>query len=609
MPAAELPATEHERLVALHAYEILDTGPDTSFDEIVALAARLTDSPIAAVSLLDADRQWLKAAHGLDMSEGPRGLAFCAHAILHPHEPLVVPDATRDVRFADNPAVTGAPHIRSYLGVPLLTPEGHALGSLCIADHRPREHDAGTIATMRSLANAVARHLDLHRALRSMTRAALTDPLTGLPNRRALLDELEGMLGAGRPAAILTLDLDRFKEANDVHGHAAGDALLREVAARLRAALRPGDVTGRRGSDEFVVLLRDVASEAVAVAVTERLRAALQRPVMHGGRALGLGATFGLALAPGGARTSAELLRAADEAMMRAKRERRGSIGCATAGDARRIQREAAATAALRRAIRDRPPELTAHLQPIVCARSGQVHAVEALARWQDAALGTIEPDEMFRTAARAGLEVRLCEQVRDAALAVYARLRARGLPIGRLALNLSAAELLGESVVDRLERQVEAAGLGLGAISIEITEDALLERVAHTTLARLEDLRRRGVRLGLDDFGTGTSGLAQLLQLPLDEIKLDRAFTRRLNTDGRAERIIEGAIRLAQGMDLAVVAEGVEDAAQARVLRGLGCQMLQGWLIAPALPETDLRNWLIAREQPGVVVPLRATG
>jgi EAL domain-containing protein (putative c-di-GMP-specific phosphodiesterase class I) len=191
-------------------------------------------------------------------------------------------------------------------------------------------------------------------------------------------------------------------------------------------------------------------------------------------------------------------------------------------------------------------------------------------------------------------------------ALGAFARLRGKGLPVGRLAVNLSAAELQGEHVVDRLEHQVEAAGLDMYNLSIEITEDALLDRVANRTLARLAELRGRGAKLGLDDFGTGTSGLAQLLQLPLDEIKLDRTFTQRLGTDGRAERIVEGTIRLAESMRLTVVSEGVETAGQARVLRALGCQLLQGWLIAPALPETALQDWLIARKPPAVVEPLR---
>jgi EAL domain-containing protein (putative c-di-GMP-specific phosphodiesterase class I) len=201
---------------------------------------------------------------------------------------------------------------------------------------------------------------------------------------------------------------------------------------------------------------------------------------------------------------------------------------------------------------------------------------------------------------------VELSTQVRGVALDAYARLRRQALPVGRLALNLSAAELVGAYVVDRLEQQVEAAGLDMYNLNIEITEDALLDRVADRTLARLAELRERGAKLGLDDFGTGTSGLAQLLKLPLDEIKLDRTFTQQLGRDGRAEQIVKGTIRLAESMRLTVVAEGVENAAQARALRALRCKFFQGWLFAPALPEAALREWLIAREPPVVVVPRR---
>jgi GAF domain-containing protein len=258
--------------VALRSHEILDTQSDANFDNVVPLAARLAECPIAAVSLIDADRQWFKAAHGLDAAETPRAVSFCAHAILRPGEPLVVPDAPLDSRFADNPFVTGAPHIRSYLGAPVVTPEGQALSTLCVVDKAPRQHDAGMVATIRSLAQTVSVKLELHRSLVRMTKVTLTDPLTGLPNRRALMDAVTAMLAAGVPVAALTLDLDHFKEANDMHGHAAGDALLKVVASCLNASLRPGDLAGRLGGDEFVVVLRDATSEAAALGVAERPR-------------------------------------------------------------------------------------------------------------------------------------------------------------------------------------------------------------------------------------------------------------------------------------------------------------------------------------------------
>lgn len=436
---------------------------------------------------------------------------------------------------------------------------------------------------------------------------AVTDPLTGLMNRRAMTEALGTAMQRHESVAVIAVDLDHFKEANDAEGHAAGDALLRVAAERLRANIRKSDIVGRVGGDEFVAFLLGIACEADAMAAAQRLRDALHQPVAHRGRMLRLGATLGVALAPMDADQPDTLLRAADEALIRAKRKGRGTIGRATPDDAARVLRDAAILRALKPVHEAPLPGLVAHLQPIVSLADGSVRGLEALARWHTAELGQVPPDEFFTVAQRAGLATLVSRHVRGQALASHAALRRDGLRVGRLALNLSAAELLRDGVVEDLEEQCASLGLELNGITIEITEDALLDRVAHTTLDRLAALRGRGAHLSLDDFGTGTSGLAQLLRLPLDEIKLDRSFTRRLGRDGRAERIIEGTIRLAHSLGLEVVAEGIEDAAQAHQLCDLGCEMGQGWLYAPALPEHELRDWLAAHAQPeSIIIPLR---
>jgi EAL domain-containing protein (putative c-di-GMP-specific phosphodiesterase class I) len=193
----------------------------------------------------------------------------------------------------------------------------------------------------------------------------------------------------------------------------------------------------------------------------------------------------------------------------------------------------------------------------------------------------------------------------RGHAFAAYVALRREGLLGGRLAVNLSAAELLKPSVVDDLERQCEAFALDLGALTIEIREDVLLERIAPQTVGRLATLRGKGAWLALDDFGTGTSGLAQLLRLPLDELKLDRRFIANLGLDGRAERIVEGTVRLASSMGMRVVAEGIEEEAQARLARDIGCDLGQGWFFAHPMPAAALREWLATRRaNASVIVP-----
>jgi diguanylate cyclase (GGDEF)-like protein len=288
MPAAPPPGNELERLAALESYEVLDSACEASFDNIVRLAARLTGSPIALVSLVDADRQWFKARFGLDenVSETHRDLAFCAHAILDPSQPLIVPDATKDARFSDNALVTGAPDIRFYAGVPLVNPDGFALGTLCVIDRQPKEFAAEDLDTLSGLAQAVMTTLELRRALQKIGAVALTDGLTGLLNRRGFLVGLNQAIARqhrdGRPFSLLYIDLDRFKEVNDRFGHSTGDRVLTEIADAMRRAVRTEDTVARIGGDEFgIVLVGGDGTEASGVG--ERVRKSIQHRMQQGG--------------------------------------------------------------------------------------------------------------------------------------------------------------------------------------------------------------------------------------------------------------------------------------------------------------------------------------
>ncbi|SDD69128.1 GGDEF domain-containing protein [Belnapia rosea] len=272
MPAAPLPEDEAGRLAALRSYAVLDTACETAFDEIAQLAARLTRRPIALVSLVDADRLWAKARHGVELTEAPRDLAFCAHAILEPGRPLVIPDTRADPRFADNPLVTDDPGLRSYTGVPLVNAEGYALGTLCVLDHAPRVTSEEELDILASLARSVSTALELRRAMRRMHALAVTDGLTGLPNRSAMMTALDATLTERRPFSLIFIDLDGFKRVNDTLGHAAGDAVLRAVAEVLQAATRPGDSPARLGGDEFCVLLGETSG---AERLAEQIRGAL----------------------------------------------------------------------------------------------------------------------------------------------------------------------------------------------------------------------------------------------------------------------------------------------------------------------------------------------
>jgi diguanylate cyclase (GGDEF)-like protein len=593
MLPAPLPANEDDRVAALRSYEVLDTTSEESFDDLVGLCARLTGSPISLVSLLDTKRQWFKARRGMQLAQTDRDLSFCAHAILDPHHPFVVTDATKDQRFADNLLVTDAPGIRAYLGAPLVNPEGYALGTLCAIDVVPRSYDEGAVGAMQMLGRAVTVNLELRRSLLRVREMALTDELTGLLNRHAIMIALSETIMTGSDMAVISVDLDHFKEANDAEGHAAGDAILRVAADRIRKAVRPGDIVGRVGGDEFVVILIGVADHDIANEIAWRISATLQRPVAHGTKLLRLGATLGIAVAPADAQEPEMVMRVADEAMMRAKRDRRGTIGRAKPQDATRLAR----TAAIIRALDAGVGGALVHFQPIVAlgrlsAAGAEVVCVEALARWTHPDEGVVLPDELFPLIGPERAS-RLSRTVRGQALAAFAALLGDGLTGVRLALNLSSAEVSRPDILLRITEQVDRAGLSLKDLELEINEDVLLDRVSNRTLDQLADLRARGARLILDDFGTGHSGLSQLLRLPLDGLKLDKRFIRGLGTDNHAAEIVQATLSVAHGIGLAAVAEGVETEQQVAILRTLGCDSAQGFLFGRPMPPDVLKTWL----------------
>lgn len=441
---------------------------------------------------------------------------------------------------------------------------------------------------------------------------AYTDPLTGLANRRAMIEELARVIDAGRPLAAIAIDLDHFKEANERAGHAGGDALLRAAAERLRAIVRAGDIVGRIGGDEFLVFLIGLREEAALVPIVERIRAALHEPVPWKGRQLRLGATVGMALCPEDAGEPEMLLRLADEALMRAKREQRGSIARASRTDT------AVAEATLElRLLAERgetlssPEGLRAVLQPIVALDRGaapRLLGFEALARWDHPRLGPLPVPLLFAASADRETALQLGRLVRRQAVALFAELRPLLPAQARLGLNLCLAEVVDEELQANLLADLAAFALEPSALCLEITEEVLIDRVSDRSLDQLRALRSVGMALALDDFGTGTSGLAQLLRLSIDVLKIDRRFAQDLTTDHKSVEIVRATLGLARSLDLLVVAEGVEDAGQLEALQALGCDAAQGFFFARPMEAGEVRTWLAARARAEPTDPVVAT-
>ena len=422
---------------------------------------------------------------------------------------------------------------------------------------------------------------------------ALLDPLTGLSNRKLLVHRTDEALRAARReggmVGLFVLDLDRFKDINDTLGHAVGDHVLRVVANRLEAALRPGDLVARLGGDEFAVLLPRVPDAAVAHEVAGRISRALEEPFHLDATLIDLEASIGIALYPEHALEFDQLFQRADVAMYLAKSEGTGIEVYAAERDTNSPSR-LGLLGALRRAIDN--GELELHYQPKVSVGDRVVTGVEALVRWRHPVRGVVTPDEFVPLAEQSGMIQRLTDLVLDEALRQMAVWWEAGMRIP-VAVNVSMRDLQDERFAERLASRLERNGVPPHLLSLEITERVLMadpDQVG-ATLGRLAEL---GVRLSLDDFGTGYSSLMLLQGLPIHEIKVDRSFVAKLVEEG--ETVVRAIIGLAHDLGLRVVAEGVEEDVTMTRLAALGCDEVQGWHISPALPSAVATTWLGAR-------------
>jgi diguanylate cyclase (GGDEF)-like protein len=319
MHAADRLEDESGRLTALRRYHVLDTAEEPPFETIVDLVEQVLAVPICAVTLIDSQRQWFKARRGIGMAETPRDFSFCAHAI-RDYGPMLVPDATQDPRFAQNPLVTAEPRIRSYAGVPLTTPDGYNVGSLCAIDVRPRQFANKEVAILSNFARLIVDALELREI-------ASVDPLTGVMSRRTWMEvankEVARTRRHGGTLSLVALDIDRFKRINDTHGHPAGDRVLRAVASAIGDMLRVSDSLGRLGGEEFAILLPETPTLA-ARNLAERCRVAvegLRTPVEDG--TIAATSSFGIATFRPGIDTLDSWLQRADRALYQAKNEGR----------------------------------------------------------------------------------------------------------------------------------------------------------------------------------------------------------------------------------------------------------------------------------------------
>ena len=445
---------------------------------------------------------------------------------------------------------------------------------------------------------------------RDKEHQAFHDSLTDLPNRALLQHRLEQALDdarrTGGGAALLLLDLDRFKEVNDTLGHAVGDRLLEVVARRALGVVRPSDTVARLGGDEFAVVLPGVVDAFEAVEVAGRVRATLADPVHLGGHLVDVDVSVGVAVFPQHGDDAETLMRCADVAMYVAKGERTGIEVYRAARDPNSARRLGSA-AAFRTALENGRIEL--HHQPAVSLRTGEVVAMEALARWRDPGRGWVPPEEFLDLAERAGLTDELTRRVLAAALAVTAERWNHGLAVPAT-VNVSLRDVTHGDLAGLVVAQLDAHGLPPEALVLEVTESVVVHDPARAVEV-LRDLADVGVACWLDDFGLGYSSLVLLEQLPVTGLKIDRTFVRRLDRADGDPAMVRSIVGLAHGLGLTVVAEGVQTAAAHAALRELGADAAQGWHLARPMPREAAQRWLVARSMatPAAGPSLRVVG
>ena len=424
-------------------------------------------------------------------------------------------------------------------------------------------------------------------AEKEMINEAFQDRLTGLANRKAFSVRLDQAFERKETErclfAVIFTDLDRFKVINDSHGHLVGDKLLAAAAGRLKGCLRQGtgDILARFGGDEFVALLEDIQKPEDALKVAERFRQALKTPFQIEEHELQTGTSIGIAFSDSRVERPEDILRNADTAMYRAKERRDGRAQVFNEEMLDQALRAFAIESDLSRAL-DRD-QFVLRYQPVVSLVTGAIVGAEALLRWQRSEAEWVTPAEFIPVAEETGAIDEIGEWVLEQACLQAAAWRRQGLPLAKMAVNLSAKQLHNKELCDTVSRILQSTGVTPRWLELELTETALMENLDDAARA-IQSLRALGVRLAIDDFGTGYSSLSYLKRFPFDTLKMDRSFVADVTSDRKSQAVAQGLSNLAHNLRLKVTAEGVESAQQARLLRGYGCDYCQGFLTSRAV-------------------------
>ena len=486
------------------------------------------------------------------------------------------------------------------IGLPLCDERKVALGALIVARREPILRQSPVIEGLRAVAHRLAMELELRRTREQGRVRGLQDALTGLPNRLLFNDRLESVIQeahrTGEMFAVLFVDLDRFKNINDSLGHSVGDHVLVAVARRLRLCVRASDSVARYAGDEFTMILRHIVQRDDVMRIAEKIVRVMEAPLtLPDGLEIQITASLGLSFYPDDATVAERLLKHADVAMYTAKGMGRNNYQAYVAVPEESHQQRLALEAKLRQA--ERNGELRVFYQPQVDTTTEDIVGMEALIRWEHPELGMISPGFFIPLAEETGLIIPIGEWVLRAACQDARRWQVRfSLPL-RISVNLSPLQLRQPNLVGLVAAILEETGVPAHLLDLEVTESISVKSIPNL-LETLQALRELGCQISIDDFGTGQSSLDYIKRFPADRIKIDQAFVRNIGLDPDDEAIVQATIGMAHNLNRAVVAEGVEIEAHLDFLRGLGCEVLQGYLFCRPLPAASFESLLSERER-----------
>jgi diguanylate cyclase (GGDEF)-like protein/PAS domain S-box-containing protein len=580
--ADEVPITDISDRLCRRVEEI---APDVVCSLLHVDAAGLVH-PLGGPSLPE---DYSRALDGIAI--GPN-VGSCGTAAFY-GKPVLATDLDTDPRWQPYKAMPLAIGLRACWSTPIKAKDGRVIATFAFYFHEPRAPSNWHRRIVEACVDLGAFAIERKEARAEIARLAYHDILTGLPNRAQLRHLITTAIDAcptGSHVALAFLDVDHFKDVNDTLGHAAGDELLIQLAQRLREHIGPEDMLGRLGGDEFVILLPQRTAEGaerVAAGITEALAA----PLRLGSKQMPMSASIGISLYPDHATDIDTLMQQADAAMYMAKQAGRSTHRIFSAEMNGLAEQRLALIAALRKAIAE--GALTLSYQPQIRSCDGAIHGVEALARWHDAVLGDVSPAKFIPLAEECGLIEQIgLWSVREACRQMASWRRA-GLNIPCVSVNLSPINFRNVTLAARLKDILAEYDLPPDALMLEITEGAFMQDSV-AALETMNAIRELGVGLSVDDFGTGYSSLSRLAHLPIRELKIDRSFMRDIEKDAGALAIATAVVRVGQGLGMTVVAEGVETEGQRRTLAELGCDVVQGFLYAPALAPVAFERWLI---------------